>query len=366
MTTMKMRFKANILSSFLLAVLLVVDICKLLHQIPILVLAERIDASTLLSPTTASCDESLTAPSVLDCPNVDLLKMSYISMGSIDCGGALTVDQAAISPSIKADPSIVEEDGLYSLVLVDTTTLTTTTDTFFSIESVHPILLYGAVNIQGSALLEGLSLDQIDGLDVFSAYRGPSPRKPNSVGATPGVENTLFLYEYMLASQAQTDAPIEVSELVDGSILRFDYKAFFEETVGVEFSNLASSTYFVSGWCVREPTTTTTNVLGRKDPTEAPTAEVKSPTEPPTAEVKSPTEPPTVPLKTISAVEAESNGESDKSSQTNNEKQSKAPPDPPSADAVSRGVRSISVTSIGMTGLAVLGVVVTTWFSEYY
>ena len=357
MTTMKMRFKANILSSFLLAVLLVVDICKLLHRTPILVLAERIDAPTLLSPTIASCDESLTAPLVLDCPNSDLLKMSYVSRGSINCGGALTVDQAAISPSIKADPSIVEPDGLYSLLLVDTTTMTTSTDTFFSIGSVHPILHYGAVNIQGSALLEGLSLDQTDGLDLFSAYRGPGLPKPNSIGATPGIENTLFLYEYMLASQAQKNAPIEAPELVDGSIvIRFDYKAFFEKTVGVEFSNLASNTHFVSGWCVKEAPAT--SVLGRYDPTEAPTAEVKNPTESPTAPPKT----------TSSAVEAESNGESDKSSQqTNNEQQPNVSPDPPSADAASRGVVSLSVTStIGMTGLAAIGVIVTTWLSDYY
>lgn len=346
---MKMRFKANIFSSFLLAVLLAVDICTLLHQIPIIVLAERTDASTSLSPTTTGCDESLTAPLVLDCPNPDLLKMSYVSRGSIDCGGTLTVDQAALSPSIKADPSIVEEDGLYSLVLVDTTTMISTTDTFFSLESVHPILHYGAVNIQGSTLLEGLSLDQTDGLDVFSAYRGPSPPKPNSVGATPGVENTLFLYEYMLGFQAQDDVPIEVPELVDGSILRFDYEAFFEESVGVGLSNLTSSTYFVSGWCVKEPTTT--SVLGRQNPTEAP------------LEVKNPTEAPTVP-KTMSVVEAEYNGESDKSSQTNNEQPSKAPTDPPSSDAASGGARTISVTSIGMTGIAVLCVIVTPWLSD--
>jgi hypothetical protein len=66
-------------------------------------------------------------------------------------------------------------------------------------------------------------------------------------------------------------------------------------------------------------------------------------------------------------VEAESNGESDKSSQqTNNEQQPNVFPDPPSADAASRGVVSLSVTSkIGMTGLAAIGVIVTTWLSDY-
>lgn len=338
---MKMRYTADNLSSCLLAILLVAESYTLLQQIPV-VLAEGRAASSLLPSTTTTCDESLTAPIARPCPDPDLLKMSYVSRGSVDCGGALRLEQAAISPSIKADPSIVDPGGLYSLVLVDTTTTTAVTEGFFSPESAHPILHYGAVNIQGSTLLQGLSLDRTDRLDVFSSYRGPNPPQPNSEGATPGIENALFAYEYMLAAQPQNDAPIEVPELADGSVVRFDYEAFFEETVGVGFNNLTSSTYFVSGWCVKEIT-----VSGRQDPTEAPT--VSSPT---------------VPQMMTSAVEAQSNSENDESSsssETNNEQSSKA-----TMDTSSSGAGMISVDTIWKIGIAALGIIFTTWLSNHY
>ncbi len=275
------------LPSFLVATLPVATLLQPMWAVNAIVTPSAIsDVSSSLSMSfsTTSCDESLKTPTVLSCPEPEHLKMSYVSRGSVDCGGALTLEQAAISPSIRADPSIVEPEALYSLVLVDTTVPTVFPNTFFGFDSLHPLLHYGAVNIQGSILLEGLSLDRTDKLDVFSAYKGPSPTEPNSMWAAEGIESTLFAYEYMLAAQPQTNVPITIPQL--DSTHNFDYEAFFTETVGVGFSNLTSSTYFVSGWCVTELPT----VSGRQDPTLSPT-EFKDQTLPPT-NIKDPLEEP--------------------------------------------------------------------------
>lgn len=348
-----MRFPTTNPSPFLWTILLVVETYTLLHQIP-MVLAVGTDASL----TTANCDLSLLAPIVLPCPEPDHLKMSYVSGGSVDCGGALSLDQAAIAPSIRADSSIVDKDGLYSLILVDTTTYTTTTNTFFAFDTGHPILHYGAVNIQGSMLLQGLSLDRTDPLDVFSAYRGPNLPKPNSVGANPAVDQALFAYEYMLG--AQTNGPIAVPDLAEDGVFGFDYETFFDETVGLGFSNLASSTHFVSGWCVEELPPPV--LSGRQDPTEAPSA---APSEAPTANVPDPTEAPTVastamPMMT-SAVEAQSIGETEVVTQS----PSGAPTSSPTDAPMSGGSRSLSVSTMGTLGLDVLGAVATAWIFHF-
>ena len=284
-----MRFKITVFTTSLAV--------KLLQLLPV-VLAIVKEGETSLPTTTTTCDESLSAPVVLPCPDHVTLKMSYVSRGSIDCGGQLSLEQASVSPSIKADPSIINPDGLYSLVLVDTTTTTNMTDTFFTLETENPILHYGAVNIVGSTLLGGLSLDRHDEMNVFSAYRGPSPPEPNSHGVTQDIENILFAYEYMLGAQSQIVDPFEVSELMEDGNLEFDYISFFEETVGVALTNLTANTHFVSGWCVREPPTTT--LSGRPKPS-GPLSDTEKPSEAPTTTV----------LASTSAMEAEPNGETD-------------------------------------------------------
>lgn len=347
---MTMRFTMNNLSSFLFTTLLLVKIYTLLQLIPT-VHAEGTDASSSLLSMTTTCDESLTAPIVLPCPDPVLLRMSYVSGGAVDCGGALTLEQAAISPRITADFSIVDPDSLYSLILVDTMT-TTAEDTFFSLER-HPILHYGAANIQGSTLLAGLSLDRTDQLDVFFTYRGPKPPEPNGVGATPRIENTLFAYQYMLAAQPQKDMPIDIPELSEGSVLQFDYIGFFQDTVGVEFANLLSSTYFLSGLCVKKPAMTT--ISGRQDPSEPPSEANASPT------VLFSAAPTATPV-----IDAESNGESDESSsETKNEISADSSTDSSASAATSGEGRTFSVAVIEKTGLA-LGVVIMTWLSYYF
>jgi hypothetical protein len=243
-----------------------------------------------------NCDEFLTSPVVFECPTDDpstVLMASYVSRGSVDCGGALSIEQAAIAPKIKVtttgngeedlnNNNAIDPTGLYTLLLVDTTALGGALGIFDGKAQqsyVHPILHYGAVNIEGSALIAGLSLD-LQGtaddsslLDVFSSYRGPNPPQPSDPWAIPDIENTLFAFEYMLglqqtqSSSGDGDNNNGTSLLVDVPIdienTQFDYESFFDE-VGVDFNNIIS-TYFVSGWCVEE-------IEERTRTTHAPTA----------------------------------------------------------------------------------------------
>lgn len=338
---MKMRIDLYVLIFSI--TLLVESNTLLLRRATTIPFAEGSEASSVsLSSATTTCDESLSAPVILPCPDPALLRMSYVSKGSVDCGGALSLEQASISPRIKADPSIVDADALYSLILVDTTSTEEVSSILPSL-GVHPILHYGAVNIQGSYLLGGLSLDRSDNMDVFSAYRGPSPPQPTDLWATPGVENTLFAYEYMLSAQPLDEEPLEVPDLDSDGVLRFDYEAFFDETVGVGFGNLTSSTYFVSGWCVKEPTT----VTARQDPSDAPT---EAPSAPPVAITS---------VAQAQSNDVVANGESVGSTV--------APTDPPS-DGASSGAASTTppmtaITILTTTGLAAFGVMATIYLS---
>jgi hypothetical protein len=253
------------------------------------------------STSIVNCDESLTSAVVFECPTTDddpstvsVLMASYVSRGSVDCGGVLSIEQAAIAPKIKVtnynngdgeddsnnnDSNVIDPNGLYTLLLVDTTALGGALGIFDGKAQqsfVHPILHYGAVNIEGSALIAGLSLDLQGGgddgsgsgnnrlLDVFSSYRGPNPPQPSDPWAIPHIEETLFVYEYMLGLQQQqsssgdnngtststTTNSLLVDVPIDIENTRFDYESFFDE-VGADFDNIIS-TYFVSGWCVEE------------------------------------------------------------------------------------------------------------------
>ncbi|VEU42661.1 unnamed protein product [Pseudo-nitzschia multistriata] len=221
--------------------------------------------SSALPSEVASCETSSPAP-VRTCPDPPVLRVSYVSRGSVDCGGALTPGQADMAPLVRvvAGPgeTAIDPGELYALVLVDTTIGADA----LGFDSDRPILHYGAVNIPGSSLLAGISLDRSDASDVFASYRGPSgisvsvtdPRFEDPAG--PGSEsngNGLSVYEFFLGAQADGAEPVEVPTELDGvSILGFDYEAFFDETVGIGFENVTVRTHFVAGSCVRDPVAT--------------------------------------------------------------------------------------------------------------
>jgi len=294
-----------------------------------IVTAEGDDGTTLSTTATATtnCNELLTSPAVLGCTNINgkdasasnssgvLLTASYVSIGSVECGDVLSIQQAATAPTITVTNNsdnndgddedndgvnIIDPNGLYTLVLVDTSSFVVDPATgladgkaqsaFFQ----HPILHYGAMNIPGSLLLEGLSLDRTDSIDVFAAYQGPTPSTPSdddpSFFAPEIMDDRLLVYEYMVGEQHQqqflstndqnvttaitTNSKIEEFPIDLGANRnQFDYALFFEEIVGVDDYPIdITSTYFVSGECVdddedvvespQEPTTDT--------PTQAP------------------------------------------------------------------------------------------------
>ena len=111
--------------------------------------------------------------------------------------------------------------GLYLLLLVDTNTV---------------IIHYGAVNIAGSLLMAGLSIDQPTG--IFSGYRGPSP--PIFFIIIPSIRRSLYNYEWILVEQSGEREVPTVS-----SIFNFDYEGFLDDYVGAT----RITSYFSSGFC---------------------------------------------------------------------------------------------------------------------
>jgi hypothetical protein len=217
--------------------------------------------SVVVETTTSMCDESLTAPVSLPCPDPTQLRMAY-NGSYVDCGSIISVEDASMVPTIRVDninifDSIIDDpdnNALYTLILVDTS------DT-----PVHPILHYGAVNIPGLLLLNGFALDNNDnnndnsnsdgdgdnGINIFSNYRGPNPPKSDDFWSTPATQKTLFVYEYMLSLQPNK---IEIEESTVSTV-GFDYEKFFEETIGITSSfgnnsNNIMSTNFLLGRCV--------------------------------------------------------------------------------------------------------------------
>lgn len=235
---------------------------------PMAILASPASSS---SASIASCEEDATVASTTTtqkqqqqepprlCPTDPdrLLKISYVSRGSVDCGGALSLQQSKMPPLVKA--TNVDPDRFYALLLVDTTVL--------------GILHYAAVNIPGSALLEGLSLDRSDSLTVVSPYRGPSSTTTNHMDVDPramlrpnnnnsnnannrnDTGRRLFWYEFFLG--VQSGGRIETPPKID-TVIGFDFQEFFEMVLGIDTGGffedgLTATTHFRSGSCVKDP-----------------------------------------------------------------------------------------------------------------
>ena len=173
--------------------------------------------------TISSCDDALGSPVVFGCSDNTLEFTFSSASGNQQCGSAVTGTQAANAPAIKLEDP--EEDALYTVLLVDT-----------AVSAVHPILHFGAVNVEGSSLKDGLSLTEIAS---FKAYHGPAPP---AVGTVPGIEKVPFTYEFVIATQLDS-----VEEPVLDTPINFDYESFLlENTDGEEMA----SSYFTTGHCV--------------------------------------------------------------------------------------------------------------------
>lgn len=62
---------------------------------------------------------------------------------------------------------------------------------------VHPILHFGASNVNGTSLQSGLDLSSVDS---FSGYRGPAP--PIFINFIPILRRRLFNYEWIIVEQS--------------------------------------------------------------------------------------------------------------------------------------------------------------------
>jgi hypothetical protein len=105
------------------------------------------------------------------------------------------------------------------------------------VDTPNSILHYGAVNVDYDFLTSGQEdIDQAG--DVFTKYFGPSP--PKFLIIIPGVYQTLFNYEWVLARQTGIRDVPELEKSLD-----FDYEGFLEDT------DIVYTSYFSSGFCAK-------------------------------------------------------------------------------------------------------------------
>ncbi len=173
-----------------------------------------------------SCEKPESAK--LGCtPQTLPLKVVYTN-GTMSCGDAIPIADAAVPPSVSVmDDQMIQADKYYTLLLVDTTT-----------SPMHPILHYGAVNIPGSNLSASMDLAESTMIDVFSSYRGPNPP-----GYVPGIQTKQFNYEYILAEQG-SGKDDSITNLT--SNIRFNYTEFLSD----RDTTTITTSYFSSGFCV--------------------------------------------------------------------------------------------------------------------
>lgn len=195
------------------------------HLCSLLLLCVIHDASGAIFPEIATAQGCTNHPTpVMGCIKNDppFVIVTYPA-GNFRCGSALTLEQASKEPKLSV---LVEQPSdFYTILLVDTT------DSFL-----HPILHYGATNLRGSDLLQ---LDVSNSTLAFAKYRGPSP--PSYI---PGIESQHFIYEWIVSKQ---DAYVPEPPLVE-SFTQFDYNQYLNDVN----ATLVTSTYFSSGFCVRE------------------------------------------------------------------------------------------------------------------
>lgn len=98
---------------------------------------------------------------------------------------------------------------------------------------------YGAVNIKGDLLLNGVNLNTISNELVFFNYNGPSP--PFYLWFIRRQRRNLFIYEWIITKQLIDNRTLPILD----QNFQVDYKKFLNET-----ENPISS-YFVSGFCAR-------------------------------------------------------------------------------------------------------------------
>ena len=217
----------------------------------LLFLTTLIAPSAALSADCSPCDESVTAKVHYGCSD-DLTAYVEFNGEKLECGAALSTEQAESIPTFYYPDA--EDDVLYSLLLMDTTDINPIVGTIPPFLP-FPIIHYGAMNIPGDVLREGVKLDKFHFDDTgvrvrpFWSFQPLTPltdlsKIPPSGIPPPDINTRAFNYEFMLGKQA-----FEKDDPLTDKNTNWDFIAYHKRTIVGE---PIQTTYISSGNCVVE------------------------------------------------------------------------------------------------------------------
>ena len=203
------------------------------------------------SADCSTCDHSLTAPLYQACSE----EKAYLTFNDVkvECGQALSLETVGSIPKFHYEGA--EPDELYTLLMVDTTGIDPNVGTQAPYLP-FPLLHYGAVNIPGDAVANGVSLDTSYELETgarafpFVSYQKPIPASQLTKEVFPGqetppIETRAINYEFMLGKQRYKRENPNIDLLKN-----WEFIGFLKRNVA-DTTNIIS-TYFTTGYCVKD------------------------------------------------------------------------------------------------------------------
>lgn len=216
----------------------------------LLLFAALLPSFAALSPADCStCDSSLTQPLYYGCGGGAYVTYDDVK---VKCGQALTLSQTEPAPKFHYPDA--DEDALYSLIMIDTTGIDPKVGTEAPFLP-FPIIHYGAMNIPGDVLIDGMSMGLFHRDDTgvrvtpFVQYQQPVPseelKKVNQPGdEMPDLNTRAFNYEFMLGKQK-----FEKDEPRMDLLTNWEFIGFLKRNTDI---NTIVSTYISTGYCVKE------------------------------------------------------------------------------------------------------------------
>lgn len=211
----------------------------------------EIAAATDISASCKSCNSKLAKSVAFGCGTDKNNEPLYLTFNGkkLPCGSALTLDQAKTTPDVTYTDA--KNGTLYSILLVDTTGKDPS-DCLKAPFCDYPLLTYGALNVPGEALAEGIPMSKFvrDGTQIlvnaFQEYVPPDPPVPQEVPGFDTMDMTIFPFQYelMVGEQLREAGDNEPPDYT--SPIRFDYEYIFAKLAPL---NKVYS-YFSSGACV--------------------------------------------------------------------------------------------------------------------
>ena len=207
--------------------------------------------ATDISASCENCNSKLAKPVAFGCGTDKNNEPLYLTFNGkkLPCGSALTLDQAKTTPDVTYTDA--KNGTLYSILLVDTTGK----DPSACLKSPfcdYPLLTYGALNVPGEALAEGIPMSKFvrDGTNIlvraFQEYVAPDPPVPQEVPGFDTMDMTIFPFQYelMVGEQLREAGDNEPPDYT--TPIRFGYDYIFAKHAP---PNKVYS-YFSSGACV--------------------------------------------------------------------------------------------------------------------